>query len=62
MLAVKRASLKALDPFLVESQPLFSLIKPKRKVENSVCVHHAKDQSGFFWKPQIHKIKFGPDN
>ena len=38
ILAVKRASLKALDPFLLERQPLYFLIKPKRKVKSSVCV------------------------
>ena len=40
ILAAKRASLKALNPFLVKSQPLFSVIKPNRKVAIvvSLCV------------------------
>ena len=65
ILAVKRACFKALNFFLGKSQPLYSLIKPKIKVGtvfDCVCIHHARDKSGFFWKLQIHKIKFGPDN
>ena len=65
ILALRETSLKALIPFLVKSQPLYSLIKPKKMwktVFDCVCIHHARDKSGFFWKPQIHKIKFGPDN
>ena len=40
ILAAKRASLKALNPFLVESQPLYSLITTNRRVENSVWLRH----------------------
>ena len=43
--------------------PLLKLIeKWKQCLVVCVWVHHARDKSGFFWRPRIHEIKFGPDN